>query len=48
MNDLMKKTLLNCLMYVAILVGIYFLYNPLNKHAENKPRSSFSFVYAQF
>lgn len=43
-----KKLILNILMYAVILLGVYYLYHPLNNHADNKPHSSFSFIYAQF
>ena len=38
----------NVLMYLTLLIGMYFLYNPHNKHAANNPHSDFSFIYAQF
>lgn len=38
----------NTLIYSAIFVGGYFLYNYHNKDIHNTPHTDFSFVYAQF
>lgn len=38
----------NTLLYAAIVIGGYFLYNYHNKDAHNTPHTDFSFVYAQF
>ena len=38
----------NTLIYSAIIVVGYFLYNYNNKDLHNLPHTDFSFVYAQF
>jgi hypothetical protein len=38
----------NILLYSAIIVGGYYLYNYNNKDTHNIPHTDFSFVYAQF
>jgi len=48
----MKKNavrfVLNLLLYLCIALSVYFLYNPLNRHPNNKTRSSVQFIYQQF
>lgn len=48
----MNKQLINLLkkigLYLSIIIGLYFLYNPFNQSKDNLPHSAISFVYAQF
>jgi hypothetical protein len=43
-----KQFLLNLLVYMVIILGILFLYFPLNNSPENEAHSAISFVYQQF
>jgi hypothetical protein len=47
-NKNLLHFLKNLIMYTAIFVGAYFLYNANNTNAQNVPHTDFSFVYAQF
>ncbi len=48
MNKLILITIKKIALYVTIVLGLYFLYNPYNQDQDNLPHSSISFVYAQF
>lgn len=47
-KESLKLFIRNTLLYAAIVIGGYFLYNYHNKDTHNTPHTDFSFVYAQF
>lgn len=48
MKQSLKQFFTNLALYLAIALAIYYLYSPLNDHANNLTRSAISFVYQQF
>jgi hypothetical protein len=38
----------NTVLYTCIVIGLYLLYSPLNKHLNNSVGSNTQFVYQQF
>lgn len=47
-NLTMKLVFKNTIIYTAIILGCYFLYDYSNHDKNNIPHTDFSFVYAQF
>ncbi len=46
--NMIKKLVKVITLYIALILGLYFLYTPNNKSQYNTPHSATSFVYAQF
>jgi hypothetical protein len=45
---MIKRLLINLVLYSAIVLGLLHLYYPFNKDPQNQPGSAVQFVYQQF
>lgn len=45
---IIRKVLINIILYTAIAIALYYLYSPLNNDPNNKTHSAIHFVYQQF
>jgi hypothetical protein len=47
-NNNVYRFIKNTILYISIAFCLYYLYSPLNRHANNITHSAISFVYQQF
>lgn len=48
MKSLVVKMIVHTVIYTAIVVALYIIYSPLNKHPKNQSGTSSQFVYQNF
>lgn len=47
-NNIIARSLIKTLLYMAIALSLYLLYSPANDHPNNQAGSSTQFIYQQF